>query len=60
MLFGHKVPLGETDSFEPVPVSEPFVVKCDKCGEEYSYEPEDVLRLELQVPESFTPHPRFR
>ena len=59
-MFGHKIPLGETDSFEPVPVSGSFVVRCDECGEEYSYEAEDVLRLELEVPESFTPHPRFR
>jgi hypothetical protein len=60
MLFGHKIPLGETDAFEPFPVSEPFVARCDECGDERSYEPAEALRLELALPESFTPHPRFR
>ncbi len=60
MMFGHKIPLGETDAFESLPVSEPFVVRCDECGDERSYEPAEVLRLELALPESFTPHPRFR
>ena len=31
MMFGHKIPLGETDAFEPLPVSEPFWVRCDDC-----------------------------
>jgi len=60
MMFGHKIPLGETDAFEPLPVSEPFVVRCDECGDERSYEPAEVLRLELALPETFTPHLRFR
>src|SRR4029077_14866659 len=60
MMFGHKIPLGETDAFEPLPVSEPFVVRCDECGDERSYEPAEVLRLELALPESITPHPQFR
>ena len=43
VMFGHKIPLGETDSFESVPVSDSFVVRRDECGEEHSYEPADVL-----------------
>jgi len=54
VMFGHKIPMGETDSFEPVPLSGPFLVQCDECGEEHSYEPEEVLRLEFELPESFT------
>ena len=59
VMFGHKIPLGETDAFETPPVGEPFVVRCNDCGQEYSYEPQDVLRFELELPASFTPHPRF-
>ena len=60
LMYGHKIPLGETDAFESLPVSGPFLVQCDECGEEHSYEPADVSRLEFGLPESFTPHPRFR
>ena len=58
-MFGHKIPLAETDAFEPVPVSGPFYVRCDECGVEHSYEPEEVMRIEMELPESFTTHPRF-
>jgi len=40
LMYGHKIPLGETDEFEPLPVSGPFTVKCDECGDEHSYEPQ--------------------
>jgi hypothetical protein len=60
IMFGYKIPLAETDAFESLPVSEPFVVRCDECGDERSYEPAEVLRLELALSESFTPHLRFR
>jgi len=60
LMFGHKIPLGETDPFEPVPVSGPFFAKCDDCGQEHSYDPGDVMRVEMDLPESFTPHPRFK
>jgi hypothetical protein len=43
----------------PPPVASPFVANCDECGKEYSYGPEEILRLELAPPESFTPHPLF-
>ena len=59
LMFGHKIPLAETDAFEPVPVSGPFYVRCDECGVEHSYEPEEVMRIEMELPESFTTHPRF-
>jgi hypothetical protein len=59
VMIGHKIPLAETDAFESVPVSGPFYVQCDECGQEHSYEPADVLRIEMELPEAFTTHPRF-
>jgi hypothetical protein len=60
VLFGHKIPLAETEAFESLPVSGPFDVKCDECGHESSYNtPEEVARVEFQFPRSFTPHSRF-
>jgi hypothetical protein len=58
---GHKIALGETDAVTTPPdLLSSFVAKCDECGKEYSYAPEDILRLELGLPESFAPHPLFR
>lgn len=58
---GHKIPLGETDAVtSPPAITAPFIAMCDECGKEYSYKPEEVLRLELAIPEPFTPHPLFR
>jgi hypothetical protein len=31
-------------------------VRCDSCGEEYSYKRTEILRGEVQVPELFVPH----
>ena len=60
VMYGHKIPLAETDAFATPPaVSGPFTVQCDECGQEYSYEPGEVLRLELELPASFKPHPAF-
>jgi len=59
VMFGHRIPLAETDSFEHVPVSGPFYVQCDECNQEHSYEPEEVMRVEMEIPESLTTHPRF-
>ena len=59
LMFGHRIPLAETDAFEPLPVSGPFMVRCDECGQEHSYEPDKVLRVEFECPAAFTPHPRF-
>ncbi len=58
---GHKIVLGETDAFEPPPVlNSPFLVRCNDCDKEYSYEAGEVLRHELELPASFMPHPLFR
>ena len=60
LLYGHKIPLGETDAVSPVPtLALSFLARCDECGEEHSYRPEEVLRVELNLPEGFTPHPLF-
>lgn len=57
----YKIPLGETDAVSPPPaISAPFLVRCPDCGVEYSYQPEDVRRVELEVLDAFTPHPLFR
>jgi hypothetical protein len=61
LLFGHRIPLGETDAVSPRPaLAGSFNVQCDECGKEYSYEADDVLRFELELPETFTPHRLFR
>jgi hypothetical protein len=60
-LYGHRIPLGETDAFTPRPaLAGRLVVRCDECGQEYSYEPAEVLRYEEVFPDSVTPHPLFR
>lgn len=56
----HKIPLAETDPYESLPIFRGnFVVRCDNCGKEYSYQPAEVLRYELDLPPSFAPHPLF-
>lgn len=61
VMYGHKIPLGETDPYTAAPaLSGPFTAKCDECGKEYSYEPGEMLRFELELPASFTPHPLFQ
>ena len=58
---GHKIPLGETDSFSTKPaISAPFLVRCPDCREEYSYNPDEIQRVELNLVDSFTAHPLFR
>jgi len=60
VFFGHKIPLGETDTFSPPPALErTFPVCCDECGQEYSYKPKELLRIEFDLPDGFTPHPSF-
>lgn len=60
IAFGHKIPLGETDTVSPPPqIVGLFAVRCDECNKEYSYGPEDILRYELSPPASFTPHKLF-
>ena len=60
LFFGHRIPLGETDSVQTPPALDGRLnVRCDECGQEYSYQPKDLLRTELELPESFIPHPFF-
>ena len=59
-FFGHKILLGETDSYSPRPdLDDHFSVRCDDCGSEYSYKPLDVLRVALEYREDLIPHPLF-
>jgi hypothetical protein len=59
--YRQRIPLGETNAFTACPVGNwTFNVRCDKCGKEYSYRAADLLRFEMEPPESFTPHPLFR
>jgi hypothetical protein len=61
VFFGHKIPLGHTDAISPPPsLDVRFEVRCDECGEQYSYAPKELMRIELDLPESFTPHPFFQ
>jgi hypothetical protein len=60
LFFGHKIPLGETDAFMSPPDWDGRLhISCDDCGQENAYEPKDLVRIELQLPESFAPHPLF-
>jgi hypothetical protein len=56
---GHKIPLAETDAVTPLALRGPVTVPCDECGRQYTYQPREVLRIEMELPESFVPHPRF-
>ena len=56
----YQIALGETDAFATLPIlAENLRVRCDKCGEEYCYAPEEVLRNEIAGPDEFVPHPMF-
>ena len=60
LFFEHKIPLGETDAITPPPdLGSGVKVRCDDCGEEYTYRSKDLLRAEIELTESFTPHPLF-
>ena len=59
-LTRHRIPLAETDAVTPLPrLPKHFTVQCDQCRKRYTYKPEDVLRSELELPESFKPHHLF-
>lgn len=59
--YSHQIPLGETDAFSPLPMlTHTFDVQCNKCGAEYSYKSQDVLRNDITIPGNFVPHPLFR
>jgi hypothetical protein len=57
---GHKIPLGQTDAIETMPIKGPIAVRCDDCKKEYSYAPDEVMKASHELPASFTPHPHFR
>jgi hypothetical protein len=61
LYFRHRIPLAESDPVAPRPSLEGrFRVRCDDCRKEYFYKPSEVLKSELELPDSFTPHPLFR
>ena len=60
LFFGHRIPLGETDSIQPPPALDGRLsVRCDECGQEYTYKPKDLQKTELELPGPFTQHPFF-
>ncbi|MFZ0859876.1 MAG: hypothetical protein WCA27_01590 [Candidatus Sulfotelmatobacter sp.] len=60
IFYHHRILLGETDSYSSLPMLPvEFKVRCDSCREECSYSRKEVLRAEVQVRETFTPHPLF-
>lgn len=59
--YAHQIVLGETDAFSPRPVlTQKVTVRCDSCGEEYSYKPTEILRNVIEIPSGFVAHPMFR
>jgi hypothetical protein len=59
--YAHQIALGETDAYSPLPMlTQKVTVRCDICGEEYSYRSVDILRNIIEVPNGFVPHPMFR
>ncbi len=59
--YAHQIPLAETDAFSSLPMlSEELQVRCNACGEQFTYRPKDVLRNEIAVPDEFAPHPLFQ
>jgi hypothetical protein len=56
----HKIPLGEADAYMPPPALDGHItVRCDDCGQEYTYKSKDLVRYELELPDTFVPHPAF-
>jgi len=59
--YEHKVLLGEADAYSSLPMlPDKIEVRCERCGEEYSYRQKEIMRDEVQIPETFTPHPLFK
>jgi len=60
LFVDHKILLGETDPYQPLPeFSAGLSIRCDDCGREYPYAVSDVVRVQLEPPDSFSPHPFF-
>ena len=61
ILFGHPIPLAETDFYSAMPPLEGrFSGQCDECGEDYTYSPSEVMRFEMYPPEVVVTHKLFR
>jgi hypothetical protein len=61
VMFGHKIPLGKTDAVSAAPaLNGIFLVRYDECGQERDYKPDELLKIELTLPNSFTAHPLFK
>jgi len=59
--YAHRILLGETDAFASLPLlPEKIKVRCESCGEEYSYKSKEIMRDEIEVPAHFVPHPLFK
>ena len=59
--YAHQIVLGETDAYSPLPMlTQTVTVRCDSCGEEYSYKPTEILRNVVEIPTEFVAHPMFR
>lgn len=60
LFFAHKIVLAEADAFIPPPeVQSELKIRCDDCGQEYSYQSKELVRIVLAYPPSFMPHPLF-
>jgi hypothetical protein len=60
LFSGHKIPLGETDAFAPPPTLDfRLSVRCDECGQESLYDPEELVRFQMELAADFKPHPLF-
>jgi len=60
LFSGHKIPLGVTDAFSPPPTIDfQMTVRCDECGEENTYDPADLVRMQTTFGPDFKPHPLF-
>ena len=56
----YRILLGEADAYSSPPsLGTHFRAKCADCGEEYSYSPHDVVRIETNPPSTFVAHPLF-
>src|SRR5882762_3640430 len=54
LLFEHRIPLAETDPYETPPFFAAGIkIRCDGCGQEYAYRSKDLLRVEMESPQSF-------
>ena len=60
LFFGHKILLGEANPYLPPPaIPSAITVHCDDCGHRDLYNPSELVRVETEIPPSFTPHPEF-